>query len=155
MFQTLSKSQQIKNLICEDTLLVLRLMYRHSIRRYCGKVDNATMLSIQKSADLLICPRKPDDYTTKYTFPSKVLEYICSGVPVLSNALLGIPEEYKEYISFADEPTPYAWALAMQTILKDGEKQKQRAQDAREKVLTTKSWVMQTLKVKTFIEQNL
>ena len=130
-------------------------MYRHSIRRYCGKVDNATMLSIQKSADLLICPRKPDDYTTKYTFPSKVLEYICSGVPVLSNALLGIPEEYKEYISFADEPTPYAWALAMQTILKDGEKQKQRAQDAREKVLTTKSWVMQTLKVKTFIEQNL
>ena len=122
--------------------------------RYCGRVDNATMLAIQKNADLLICPRKSDGYTTKYTFPSKVLEYICSGTPVLTNKLLGIPNEYKDYVYFAEDESPHTWANKMQLLLNDPDS-KIYANVSRKAVLKEKNWKEQTRKAKKFIERNL
>lgn len=116
---------------------------------YYGRVSNKEMLEIQQECDLLVCPRKSDNFTTKYTFPSKVLEYICAGVPVLSNRLKGIPDEYEEYINYAKSESADDWAEAIQKIL-DGEKSGEyleKALSARKKVLQNKSWENQTAKV--------
>lgn len=116
---------------------------------YCGRVTNDKMLKIQQNCDLLVCPRRSDNFVTKYTFPSKVLEYICAGVPVLSNRLKGIPEEYEEYINYAESESAPDWAEAIQKIL-NGEKAgqyREKALSAREKVLQNKSWKNQTAKV--------
>ena len=116
---------------------------------YYGRVSNKEMLEIQQECDLLVCPRKSDNFTTKYTFPSKVLEYICAGVPVLSNRLKGIPDEYEEYINYAESESAADWAEAIRQIL-DGEKSGEyleKALSAREKVLQNKSWKNQTAKV--------
>ena len=37
-------------------------------------------------------------YGTKYSFPSKTLEYMSSGTPVLTSKLSGIPSEYYDYL---------------------------------------------------------
>ncbi|MCK2156176.1 glycosyltransferase [Exiguobacterium sp. 17-1] len=49
-------------------------------------------------ATLLINLRNPQDIYTKYSFPSKMFEYMASGIPVFSTKLSGIPSEYYEHI---------------------------------------------------------
>lgn len=62
--------------------------------KYFGQLDRASVLDLQRNAALLINPRDNDSEYTKYSFPSKVIEYMSSGVPVLMYRLDGIPDEY-------------------------------------------------------------
>ena len=116
---------------------------------YKGRVSNEEMMKIQTRSDLLVCPRKADSFTTKYTFPSKVLEYICSGVPVLSNRLPGIPSEYEKYINYTSTERADDWADSINTILSEGQYASfiQKADLARNTVLATKSWESQVSKL--------
>lgn len=54
---------------------------------------NAVVMKHQREAALLINPRKNQEMA-KYSFPSKTLEYMLSGTPMLGYKLAGIPEEY-------------------------------------------------------------
>lgn len=119
---------------------------------YHGKVSNDEMIRIQKKASLLVCPRRIDNYTTKYTFPSKVLEYICAGVPVLSNSLPGIPSEYEEYITFSKSENPKDWAESINAIvLYHNEYYCKKAEFAKKIVLEKKSWKNQCKRVIEFL----
>ena len=121
---------------------------------YHGKVSNEEMVKIQRKASLLVCPRHDDNYTTKYTFPSKLLEYICAGVPVLSNRLKGIPEEYEDYITFSKSEDPQDWADIINTIvLYNNEYYCKKAKVAQKKVLEKKSWKKQSKKIIDFLEE--
>ena len=120
---------------------------------YHGRVSNEQMLTIQKQVDLLVCPRCADDYTTKYTFPSKLLEYICAGVPVLSNRLSGIPDEYEKYINYSKSEDAEDWAAAIVNIVeKNRDEYWKKAKEAKCKVLQTKNWKSQCEKVVAFLK---
>ena len=67
----------------------------HPSVKYMGTVPNGEVLSAEKKAFLLINPRGPEGEFTKYSFPSKNLEYMASGTPMLAYMLPGIPENYK------------------------------------------------------------
>lgn len=72
--------------------------------KYVGVVSREMALLEQSNASLLVNPRTPDDNPfTKYSFPSKTLEYFASGTPTLLYKLEGIPEEYYNYC-YAIEP---------------------------------------------------
>ena len=70
---------------------------------YCGCVLNTELMAIESAADLLINPRFSDEEYTKYSFPSKTLEYLSSGTAVLSTKLKGIPKEYEPYLFWFDD----------------------------------------------------
>ena len=65
--------------------------------KYFGVIDFESILLRQKNTDLLINPRPSIDEYTKYSFPSKIMEYMASGTPVLTTKLSGIPMEYYDY----------------------------------------------------------
>lgn len=66
--------------------------------QYLGVVSRDEVLNYQSKASLLINPRIPDGNPfTKYSFPSKTLEYLASGTPTLLYQLEGIPAEYYQY----------------------------------------------------------
>ena len=71
--------------------------------KYCGCVLNSELQQIEKDADLLINPRFSDEEYTKYSFPSKILEYLSSGTAVLSTRLAGIPMEYDPYMFWIED----------------------------------------------------
>ena len=54
-------------------------------------------------ATLLINPRFSNEEYTKYSFPSKNMEYMASGTPILTTKLPGMPKEYYEYIYLFEE----------------------------------------------------
>lgn len=66
--------------------------------KYKGFLPNEEILKIQREADFLINARPVDDLYVKYSFPSKTLEYMLSGTPLITTMLPGIPEEYEDYI---------------------------------------------------------
>lgn len=71
---------------------------KHSNIRYFGVVPNSEVVQTQIKATLLVNPRPPIGEYTMYSFPSKNMEYLVSGTPVLAAMLPGMPEEYRDYM---------------------------------------------------------
>ena len=79
-----------------DLIKAKELAKNHTNIVFKGMVSNSVVVEEQKKASLLINPRKNHEFT-KYSFPSKVLEYMSSGTPMLGYKLDGIPKEYSDY----------------------------------------------------------
>lgn len=69
---------------------------------YKGQLPREEVLKLQRMSNLLVNPRTPEGEFTKYSFPSKTMEYLASGVPTLLYKLPGIPEEYYNYCFTVD-----------------------------------------------------
>ncbi len=85
--------------------------------KYCGVVSAENMLSIEKSATLLVNLRPADEEYTKYSFPSKTIEYMHSGTPLLSTRLPGIPKEYHPFIYWINDDTTESVTEVLNKIL--------------------------------------
>jgi len=68
-----------------------------------GLVTREEVLVLQNQATLLINPRRPDGEITRYSFPSKTMEYLSSGTPMIGYKLEGIPSEYYDYYYTIDD----------------------------------------------------
>lgn len=65
---------------------------------YKGQVTPETAKEIIEQASVLVNPRPNDSDYTKYSFPSKNIEYLMSGNPVVAYILDGMPKVYSEFI---------------------------------------------------------
>lgn len=74
--------------------------------RYYGFVPNEKALRAQREADFLINARSADDYYVKYSFPSKTLEYMLSGTPLITTILPGMPEDYRDFVIVLEDSSP-------------------------------------------------
>lgn len=71
---------------------------------YRGLIPTDEVRILQKKVTVLVNPRHSTEEFTKYSFPSKTLEYMASGTPVLMCPLPSMPKEYKPYLYlFKDE----------------------------------------------------
>lgn len=68
-----------------------------------GQIKRDEILKLQISATVLVNPRKNNEEFTKYSFPSKILEYLSSGTPVIAYKLDGMPNEYNDYIFYLED----------------------------------------------------
>lgn len=73
--------------------------------KYFGNRPNDEILEFEKKAKLLVNPRFTDNEFTKYSFPSKLMEYMSSGTPVLTTKLLGIPDDYFDKMFYIESET--------------------------------------------------
>lgn len=69
---------------------------------YKGQVSVSKAKEYINSADILVNPRQNNEEYTKYSFPSKIIEYLLSGKPVISFFLDGMPEIYKKFLVVLD-----------------------------------------------------
>lgn len=66
----------------------------------------------QNRASVLVNPRLNNEDYTKYSFPSKNIEYLLTGRPVAAYLLDGMPEIYSEFLYTADIGLPEGRAIA-------------------------------------------
>lgn len=66
--------------------------------KYHGVVDQNEVKEIERKSDFLINPRPSNEKFNRYSFPSKTLEYMASGTPLISTRLVCIGEDYNPYI---------------------------------------------------------
>ncbi len=120
---------------------------------YPGRVDRAEVLALQRKATVLVNPRQNNEEFTKYSFPSKNLEYLSSGVPLIAYKLDGIPHEYDDYICYPADDT--ADTLSQEIIkicsLPD-EERKLMGKKAKDFVFENKNKVKQAQRIIEFIK---
>lgn len=127
---------------------LIDLCKKNSNIKYFGTKPNEYIVEEQKKATLLINPRPSNEEFTKYSFPSKNLEYMASGTPLLATDLPGIPDEYKryEYIIENENIEGIANMFSYVLNLTDAELRK-KGKMAQEFVLGTKNNIIQTKKI--------
>lgn len=72
---------------------------------YGGMIDNRTVLRYEQEASLLVNPRPVNSAFSRYSFPSKNLEYMSSGTPLLTTKLQSMPTEYVPYVYLFPDDT--------------------------------------------------
>ena len=81
-----------------------------------GRVDRKQVLPLQRGATVLVNPRQNNEEFTKYSFPSKTMEYLAAGVPVVAYKLDGIPDEYDAYLNYVQDDSVENLAAKLQEI---------------------------------------
>lgn len=84
---------------------------------FWGLVDSKKALELQDEATILVNPRTSAGVFTKYSFPSKTMEYLQSGKVVIANKLPGMPDEYFNYIVVPENESIEALTKAIQKVL--------------------------------------
>ena len=69
---------------------------------YCGYRSNKEIISLMRKATFVVNPRPIDLACAEYSCPSKTLEAMACGVPMLTTRLPGIPENYLSSLLIID-----------------------------------------------------
>lgn len=84
---------------------------------FYGPRPNEEVVADELMATLLINPRPTHEKFTKYSFPSKNIEYMCSGTAVLTTRLPGMPNEYWDKVYLFEEETTEGYRQVLQNLL--------------------------------------
>ena len=109
---------------------------------YLGIVPREKVLQLQSEASLLVNPRQPNGGFTRYSFPSKNIEYLASGTPTLIYELEGIPQEYYQYCYHlsAEEKSVKAFAGKITEIYHTSKEEREKlANDAQQFIFSQKN----------------
>lgn len=127
----------------------LRELQRQDPRiEYRGTASNETVMAAERAADLLVNPRFSGEEYTFYSFPSKNLEYMASGTPLVTTRLKGLPEDHLPYIYTFDEESVGGYASTLSALLSlPREVLAEKGAAAREWVLATKNARVQVARI--------
>lgn len=115
---------------------------------YGGLLMNDQVVEKEQQATLLVNPRPTDAAFVKYSFPSKTMEYMASGTPVLTTVLPGMPREYHPYVYLLEEETPQGVAKKLTEVLSQTDEALfEKGMAAREFILREKNNVAQAEKI--------
>ncbi len=99
---------EIKRAVLKDKRIIFK-----------GQLARSEVLKLQSSAAVLVNPRQNNEEFTKYSFPSKNLEYLSSGKPLIAYKLDGIPDEYDDYIFYVNDNSPEALCNKLVEVCED------------------------------------
>jgi len=115
---------------------------------------NTTIVEKEKRAFLLVNPRPTNEEYTKYSFPSKNMEYMVSGTAVLTTNIPGMPSEYKQYVYLIEDETEDGVCNAFKKLSELSEEDIiGKGRLAREFVLTNKNNKKQTNRIIALITE--
>ena len=122
--------------------------------RFYGIIPNEKVQIMEREAMLLISPRLSNNDFTKYSFPSKTIEYMSTGIPTVLTRLAGIPNEYFNYVYVLEEETAKGVEQLISRILEQSPEEREKVgREAQNFVLQRKNPSTQARKVIQFMKQ--
>ena len=116
--------------------------------KFWGLVDSKAALTMQYHSTVLVNPRTSEGVFTKYSFPSKTMEYLLAGRSVIINKLPGIPDEYYDYVYTPIDESITALADCISYVLSIPDDIRERfAAKGRKFILEKKNSKMQTTRI--------
>lgn len=119
--------------------------------KYCGELTNQQIVAEEKKATLLINPRPAGGEWTSYSFPSKNMEYMASGTPLVAYDLPCIPREYLPYF-FRISGEDQLAVLLDELLSKDKDELHAFGLEAQRWVVAHKNAVTQAKKIKIMLQ---
>lgn len=121
---------------------------------YHGLRPNAEVVDSQIKSWLMVNPRITNAEYVKYSFPSKTLECMVSGTPLLTTRLAGMPKEYYPHVYLFDEETVDGFQKVLRRVFShSGEELHEKGMHAKEFALVQKNNVTQAEKFYSFIKR--
>lgn len=131
---------------CEQE--IVEAVQKDSRIKFYGQLPRAEVLKLQSSSTVLVNPRQNNEEFTRYSFPSKNLEYLSSGIPFIAYKLDGIPDEYDDYIQYVEDNTIRTLTKKIVEVCeKTSQERKEIGTRGREFVSCQKNEVIQTQKI--------
>lgn len=133
----------------------IKLMAKQDDRiKFFGYLTSEEISELQQKCTVLINPRQSEGEYTKYSFPSKTMEYLLSGKPVIAYKLEGIPIEYDNYICYVKGYKPIDLTNKIIEICEKSDEEREKIGNySREFVLREKNNKAQTLKIIKMIQE--
>ena len=120
--------------------------------KYKGIKPNSEIVYEEQRAALLVNPRPTAPEYTKYSFPSKNMEYMASGTPIMTTKLPGMPSEYYSYVYTIEDETADGVAKALSAFFAEiKETRYLNGKRARDFVFENKSNTVQANKIIDFL----
>jgi glycosyltransferase involved in cell wall biosynthesis len=120
---------------------------------YKGVVPNNEVVEAELKATLLINPRPTEKDFTKFSFPSKNMEYMVSGTPIITTKLPGMPLEYYKHVYLFEDESVNGMTTTLKTLLLKSESELIAfGRKAQEFVLNNKSNLIQARRILNFLE---
>lgn len=142
---------QIYGIGCDLDYLLERINSISNIS-YHGLVTIEEIVEIQKKSDYLLNIRNSEQDFVKYSFPSKITEYINSGKPIISSRLKGIPDEYFSLlIPFSSNKSSELKKIILQTIEMSNENKFSDYNERLYKFKRTRTYDAWSLKIMNFL----
>ena len=125
----------------------------NKIRFYGFLSSRDELRELQEKATMLINMRDPKEEASKFCFPSKLFEYMLTGKPVLSLKLMGIPQEYFQYLVNVDSTGAKDIAKAIERVANENDKCRVKfGMKAREFIVEKKNNISQAERIYDFIQ---
>lgn len=135
---------------------LIKISSKNKNIKYFGVINNEEIVKQQMKADILINPRLTNNEYTKYSFPSKNMEYMASGTPMIGTLLDGMPKEYIEYIYIIKNETLDGFIEVISKVMnKSREELHEKGEKSKEFVIENKNNLIQTKKIIKFVERIL
>lgn len=116
--------------------------------KFFGTKSNKEIVEEQMKVHLLVNPRPTDAEFVKYSFPSKVMECMVSGTPLLTTCLPGMPKEYYPYVYLIEEETTECLQKMISRLVQlPREELHRKGNDAKRFVLENKNCIIQAEKL--------
>jgi glycosyltransferase involved in cell wall biosynthesis len=117
-----------------------------------GFVKRERYRELLQQANVLVNPRPTRLPENRYNFPSKLMEYMAAGRPVISTATSDIAEYYLDEIVLLEDETPEGLARLITEVCSwSPERQIALGQKARNRV-QKETWEIQAQRILDFIE---
>lgn len=95
------------------------LAARDSRVEYLGFVEECEVQSLFERADIFLNPRDPCDVVNDMVFPSKIMEYLAVGKPVVSTWTKGLDPIYRGLLHVSESPSPEHFAQAIEAAINE------------------------------------
>ena len=115
---------------------------------YRGVAPNDEVMKAEYAASVLVNPRPTKEDFTKYSFPSKNIEFMSTGRPLLTTKLPGMPVEYYPFVYLFESETLDGYKVTLKNVLEKGyDELEKKGKEAQQWVLENKNNVIQTKRI--------
>lgn len=121
--------------------------------KYLGVKLNDYIVNEELKATLLVNPRPTQEDYTKYSFPSKNMEYMASGTPLMTTKLPGMPPEYFPHVFLIEDESVDGIAKKLEEIFTLSRADLHKfGLEAKQFILSEKNNEVQALKIIKFLK---
>lgn len=119
---------------------------------YLGMLDHESVAGVYRSADVLLNIRLTKAMDTRYFFPSKLIEYLGSGVPTITTNVAHVESEFEGLVYVLHDESPEGLVELLSLVAsKSPEERAALAKKARAYVERYKTWDAQGASVANYL----
>lgn len=123
---------------------------------YCGFIPFDKVVELYRTVDVLINIRITQRLHTDYFFPSKLIEYLATGVPVITTCTGHVEQEYREISYLLHEETPEAIAQKIAEVASEPRVARlEKGRRAQAHILLHNTWDVQGQRIAQFIMEQV